>query len=106
MGGLREECRRRGEKLYVVPPRSPEEQGHVERAQGIHRCEFYESYDLPLELGKLRQVVREWEYVCNFVRPSRPLGGKTPWECLMQKHRKILSLDPKLSQTYGTPTGY
>ena len=40
--------------------------------------EFYESYDLPLELGELRQVVREWECICNFLRPSRSPGGKTP----------------------------
>jgi len=69
-----------GVRLYVVRPRSPEEQGYVERAQGIHRYEFYESYGLPLNLGELRQVVREWEYICNFSQalktPERedPLG--------------------------------
>jgi len=61
-------------RLYLVRPRSPEEQGYVERAQGIHRYEFYESYDLPVELGELRQVVREWEWICNF------LGLRGPWE--------------------------
>ena len=80
--------------LYVVRP----PQGYVERAQGIHRYEFYESYDLPLNLGELRQVVREWEYICNFLRPSRPLGGKTPWEYLMENHREVVSFDTELSQ--------
>jgi len=46
--------------------------------KGIHRCEFYESYDLPLELSELRHVVREWEYICNFLRPSGSLGGRPP----------------------------
>ena len=76
----------------------------MERAQGIHRYEFYESYEVPLELGELRQVVREWEWICNFLRPSRPLGGKTPWEYLMENHREAVSFDAKLSHMYRTPT--
>ena len=100
------ECQRRGVRLYVVRPRSPEEQGYVERAQGIHRYEFYESYDLPLELGELRQVVREWEYSCNFLRPSRPLGGKTLWEYLMENHREAVSFEPQVSHIYWTRTPY
>ena len=104
-GEFEKECQERGVRLYVVRPRSPEEQGYVERAQGIHRYEFYESYDLPLDLGELRQVVREWEWICNFLRPSRPLGGKTPWEYLMENHREEVSFDAKLSQMYRTPRG-
>jgi putative transposase len=77
-GEFEKECQKRGVKLYVVPPRNREGQGCVERAQGMHRYELYESYDLPLDLEELRQVVREWKYICNFLRPSRPLGGRTP----------------------------
>jgi len=76
----------------------------VERAEGIHRYEFYESYDLPVELSELRRVVREWEYVCNFLRPSRPLGGKTPWEYLVENHREAVSFEPKVSHMYWTRT--
>ena len=39
-GEFEKECQRRGVRLYVVRPRSPEEQGYVERAQGIHRSKF------------------------------------------------------------------
>jgi len=39
-----------------------------------------------------------WEHLCNFLRPSRPLGGKTPWEYLMENHRGVVSFDAKLSQ--------
>ena len=53
---------------------------------------------MPLELGELRQVVREWEYICNFLRPSRSLGGKTPWEYLMENHREAVSFEPQVSQ--------
>ncbi|RLA96012.1 MAG: hypothetical protein DRG32_05850, partial [Deltaproteobacteria bacterium] len=61
-------------------------------------------YEVPLELGELRQVVREWEWICNFLRPSRPLGGKTPWEYLMENHREEVSFDAKLSHMYRTRT--
>ena len=64
----------------------------------------FESYDLPLDLGELRQVVREWEWICNFLRPSRPLGGKTPWEYLMENHKEEVSFDAKLSHMYRTRT--
>ena len=37
--------------LYVVPPRSPEEQGYVERAQGIHRSKFMKAMICPWSLG-------------------------------------------------------
>ena len=103
-GEFERECQERGVRLYVVRPRSPEEQGHVERAQGIHRYEFYESYDLPLDLRELRQVVREWEWICNFLRPSRPLGGKTPWEYLMENYRGVILFEPQVSHMYWTRT--
>ena len=85
----------------MVRPYSLEEQTYVERAQGIHGYEFYESYDLPLDLGELRK----WECIYNFLRPSRPLGGKTPWEYLRENFREVVSFDAKLSQMYWTRTG-
>ena len=39
-GEFERECFCRGIRLYVVPPKSPEEQGYVERAQGMHRSKF------------------------------------------------------------------
>ena len=39
-GEFEKECQRRGVRLFVVRLRSPEEQGYVERAQGIHRSKF------------------------------------------------------------------
>ena len=103
-GEFERECFCRGIRLYVVPPKSPEEQGYVEKAQGMHRYEFYESYEVPLELGELREVVRGWEYVCNFIRPDGSLGGRTPWEYLMEHHPEVASFETRLFQMYGTRT--
>jgi len=103
-GEFEGECQRRGVRIYVVRPRSPEEQGHGERAQGIRRSKFTRAMICPRSLGKLRQVVREWEWICNFLRPSRPLGGKTPWEYLMENHRGAILFEPQVSQMYWTRT--
>ena len=36
--------------------------------------------------------------------PSRPLGGKTPWEYLMENHRGVILFEPQVSHMYWTPT--
>jgi len=58
-----EECQRRGIKLFVLPPRSPKLNGHVERAQRTHTEEFYEVTDASFEISELNQALLEWEKV-------------------------------------------
>jgi transposase InsO family protein len=77
-----EECQRRGIKLFVLPPRSPEHNGHVERAQRTHTEQFYEVTDTSFEIAELNQALKEWERVYNTVRPHQALGYLTPQEFL------------------------
>jgi len=77
-----EECQRRGIKLFVLPPRSPKLNGHVERAQRTHTEEFYEVTDASFELPELSQALLEWEKVYNTIRPHQALGYLTPQEFL------------------------
>jgi len=77
-----EECQRRGIKLFVLPPRSPKLNGHVERAQRTHTEEFYEVTDTSFEIAELNQALLEWERVYNTVRPHQALGYLTPQEFL------------------------
>ena len=67
-----------GVRLFVLPPRSPKLNGHVERAQRTHIEEFYEIYDGDLEVGPLNRALRHWEQVYNTVRPHQSLGYLTP----------------------------
>jgi putative transposase len=53
-----EECRRLGIRLLLTPPRFPRRQGHVDRAQGSWRYQFYETYHLPWTLKVLRPLVQ------------------------------------------------
>jgi len=82
-----EECQRRGIKLFVLPPRSPKLNGHVERAQRTHTEEFYEVTDTSFEIAELNQALLEWERVYNTVRPHQALGYLTPEEFLKLHQR-------------------
>ena len=76
------ECQRRGIKLFVLPPRSPKLNGHVERAQRTHTEEFYEVTDTSFEIEELNQALLQWEKVYNTIRPHQALGYLTPEEFL------------------------
>jgi len=79
-----EECRRRGIKLFVLPPRSPKLNGGVERANRTHMEEFYEVTDSDFELADIRTKLLEWEKICNTYRPNQALHYLTPAEFLHQ----------------------
>ena len=80
------ECQKRGIHLFVLPPRSPKLNGHVERAQRTHTEEFYEVTDCNFEIAELNAALREWEHVYDTVRPHQSLGYLTPQQFLQQYH--------------------
>lgn len=71
-------CQERGVRLFVLPPRSPRLNGHVERAQRTHKEEFYELVDWPDSLPLLRLALQDHETVYNTIRPHQALGYLTP----------------------------
>ena len=75
-------CQERGFHLFVLPPRSPKLNGHVERAQRTHTEEFYEVYPDDLGVTPLNQALRAWERVYNHIRPHQSLGYLTPFQYL------------------------
>jgi putative transposase len=81
------ECKRRGILLFVLPPRSPKLNGHVERAHRTHREEFYEVADLDWTVAGIRPQLLAWERIYNTVRPHQALGYKTPWQVVCE-HRQ------------------
>ena len=58
-------------KLFVLPPRSPKLNGHVERTQRTHTEEFCEVYDGELEIISLNRALLEWERVYDYLRPHQ-----------------------------------
>jgi transposase InsO family protein len=75
-------CKAKNLALYVLPPKRPELNGAVERAQGSWRYEFYACYDLPFHIDKLQRRVDAFAYRFNHIRPHDALDGQTPAEYL------------------------
>lgn len=82
--GFETECQRRGLRLFVLPPRSPQLNGWVERAQRTHTEEFYEVVDFSLEVAPLNLELQAWELTYNTIRPHQALGYLTPQKYITQ----------------------
>lgn len=73
-------CQANGIRLFVLPPRSPKLNGHVERAQRTHTEEHWELSTSDTDVESMRADLRQWEDVYNTVRPHQALGYLTPIE--------------------------
>jgi putative transposase len=82
MADFEEACRQRQLKLYLLPPKSPELNGAVERCNASWRYEFYAVYDLPARVEDLNPLIHAFQHRYNTYRPHRALGGKTPAQYL------------------------
>jgi putative transposase len=82
MSVFEDHCRDKGLELVVLPPKRPDINGCVERAQSSWRYEFYASYDLPHRIDKLKPLVDAFAHRYNHHRPHQALGDLTPAESL------------------------
>lgn len=80
--GFEGACQQRGIRLFVLPPRSPKLNGHVERAQRTHTEEFYEVTELDWTVEAISRPLRRWERIYNTIRPHQALGYRTPRQFL------------------------
>jgi putative transposase len=84
-------CQQKEIPLFVLPPKSPKLNAHVERSHRTHHEEFYQVQADSVELTRLNQQLRRWEHTYNQVRPHQSLAYLTPLEFLNQwkrSHRK------------------
>jgi putative transposase len=96
-GAFEAACQQRGLPLFVLPPRSPKLNGHVERSQRTHTEEFYECTAAAPTLSALRVALAEWEHIYNTVRPHQALGYLTPqqfWEAYQRDPQAALAALP------------
>ena len=84
-------CQESALHLFVLPPRSPKLNGHVERAQRTHTEEFWERYEGDLDLPSVRPALRAWEHLYNTFRPHQALAGRTPQEYLLECHPELVA---------------
>ena len=77
-------CQEAGIPLYVLPPKKPEYNGCVERANGTSRYEFYPFYEGPLTVAAINQKLAEYQTHYNTYRPHDGIGLLTPMEYYQQ----------------------
>ncbi|RPI36651.1 MAG: IS481 family transposase [Hyphomicrobiaceae bacterium] len=75
-------CQDRAIMLYLLPPKSPQINGAVERCNSSWRYEFYAVYDLPTRIEDLNPFIDAFQHRYNTYRPHGALGGKTPAQYL------------------------
>ena len=71
-------CQDLGIPLYVLPPKKPEYNGCVERANGTSRYEFYPFYEGPLTVTEMNRKLAEYQTHYNTYRPHDGIGLLTP----------------------------
>ena len=81
-------CADRALTLFVLPPKRPQLNGAVERAQATWRYEFYACHQLPSRLTELQVAVDRFAHHFNHVRPHQALGDLTPAEYLAQRSQR------------------
>jgi Integrase core domain len=85
MAEFEKACQAKGIALYVLPPRSPQMNGAVERCNGAWRYEFYETYRLPCSVNELNPILDSYQHLYNHHRPHGALAGKTPTQYLANR---------------------
>lgn len=78
MADFEKACSNHNIPLFVLPPRSPEYNGNVERSNGTAKYEFYAQYDSLPSLHMIRKKLQKFTYFYNFVRPHQGLDLLTP----------------------------
>ena len=71
--------------LYVLPPRRPQYNGCVERANDTTRVEFWNLYDGEFTVEAANRALADYQHFHNHVRPHQALDWLTPNEYLISK---------------------
>ena len=82
MADFEDACEKAAVPLKVLPPRRPQWNGCVERANDTSRVEFWSRYDGELAVKDAAEPLAEYLRFYNGVRPHRRLDMATPLEYL------------------------
>ncbi|RME08662.1 MAG: transposase [Bacteroidetes bacterium] len=88
MGEFELACMKAGIPLIVLLPRSPKLNGHVERANGTDRHEFFGFYEVGTTIAEVRRAAKKWQYIYNHIRPHKSLNLIPPARYLANLNRK------------------
>lgn len=88
MAEFEQACATKGLTLFVLPPKRPQLNGAVERAQSTWRYEFYACNELPTRMAELQPLVDRFAHHFNHLRPHQALGDLTPAEYLHTRSQR------------------
>ena len=71
-------CKNAQIPLFVLPPRSPQINGNVERSNSTAKYEFYAQYTSTPNLDIIRKNLQKFGLFYNFERPHQGIGLLTP----------------------------
>lgn len=80
MGDFEQACKKRQYPLFVIPPRSPQINGSVERVHGTIKSEFYSQYNHNDSVNVINFYLQQYQDLYNNIRPHRGLQCLTPME--------------------------
>lgn len=80
-------CQQKQLPLFVLPPKSPKLNAHVERSHRTHHEEFYQVQAESDHVPVLNRQLRHWERTYNCLRPHQALSYLTPLEFIRQWKR-------------------
>ena len=83
MAEFEDACRELGIELHVLPPRRPQWNGCVERANRTARIEFWNFLDCELTVQAVSARLLQYEFFYNYQRPHSALDYLTPSEYLV-----------------------
>lgn len=84
MKDFEQACQNLNIPLWVLPPRSPEYNGNVERANGSAKYEFYAFYSDDFNLTSIRNGLQKYVKKYNTYRPHQALQYLTPQQYYSQ----------------------
>jgi len=84
MGEFEAACQVAGIALFVLPPRSPEYNGNVERRHATIKYEFFSTYDGAANLQEIRVELAKYMHKYNTYRPHESLNFDTPFRLLFE----------------------
>jgi len=84
-----EACQHKQLPLFVLPPKSPKLNAHVERSHRTHHEEFYQVSADSDHVPVLNHQLRRWEHTYNCVRPHQSLAYLTPLEFITRWKRDL-----------------
>ena len=83
MAEFEDACEKLGIELHVLPPRRPQWNGCVERANRTARIEFWNFLDCELTVQAVSAKLLLYEFFYNYERPHSSLDYLTPNEYLV-----------------------